>query len=502
MTKLFFSKNEDKRITQSGKLWKLLVVDDEESIHQITTFALKYFEYNGQGLDIISAYSAAEAITKLREHPDIAVILLDVVMESSHAGLHAVEQIRNELKNYHVRIILRTGQPGQAPEQEVIEKYDINDYREKTELTQEKLYTTVRMGLKSYEYIITMQSHLNALEYIVQAAPTVFRITSLENMFRAIFSAAVDLIGLSEGSEIIEDVEGFIAYPVTANGEYKVCHSVNSVRGDRENQDVIADVMQQLQKQSSIIQGVFDLKKESFAIPITDKNKVLAVIIFEHILGISVYGEHLLNILAMQATVAFRNIDIYEMLSLEHAETINLLAVASEYKDEDMGEHMKRVESLAQLVAKELGMDEQISDKIAKASIMHDIGKLSVPDTILKKPGKLNKREFETVKRHTTNGAKILSGQSQYELACEIALSHHESYDGTGYPHGLKGDDIPVSGRIVGLVDVYDALTNNRPYKQAWTHQKAVDLIRDERGKKFDPEVVDAFMRLVDRGLV
>jgi response regulator RpfG family c-di-GMP phosphodiesterase len=502
MAKFSFSKKKGKRQVQAGRPWKLLVADDEKSIHQITAFALKHFEYNGRGLEIISAYSGEETITQLRNHPDIAIVLLDVVMESDDSGLLAIERIRKELGNRNVRIVLRTGQPGQAPEREVIEKYDINDYKEKTELTQDKLYTTVRMGLKSYEHIITMQKHMCSLEYIVEAAPALFRITSLDNVFRSVFTAAVDLISVSEGPSVTEDVDGFIAYPVTAGGEFKVCKSIGMARSEQEIQAIISRLMREVHERLPSMHGVFNLKRESFAIPIADKNEVVAIIFLDQLPGVSDYGQHLLNILAMQAGIAFRNIDLYEVLSREHMETINLLAVASEYKDEDTGEHIRRIEHLIRLIAGEMGMEPGMIDELAQASILHDIGKLSVPDAILRKPEKLTKEEFEQIKQHTVNGAKILAGHSQFRLASEIAATHHEAFDGSGYPNGLSYGDIPFSGRLVALADVYDALVNVRPYKDAWPRQKALDLIRDERGKKFDPDVVDAFMRLVERGLV
>ncbi|MFC1360174.1 MAG: response regulator, partial [gamma proteobacterium symbiont of Clathrolucina costata] len=184
MAKLFFAKkSKKKRLSEIG--WKILIVDDEKSVHQVTELALKHFDYKGRKLSFISAYSGQEAMEIARKERDIAIVLLDVVMETENAGFDVVEYIRNILGNNHMRIILRTGQPGYAPERYVIDHYDINDYKEKTELTQEKLYTAVRMGLKSYEFISILNSQKRSLEYIVQAAPAIFKITSLEDFFRS-----------------------------------------------------------------------------------------------------------------------------------------------------------------------------------------------------------------------------------------------------------------------------------------------------------------------------
>ena len=158
-------KKEQKKRTHKG-VWKVAVVDDEESVHDVTRLALKDFEYNGQPLEILSAYSANEAKTLLEEHDDIALLLLDVVMESDNAGLELVNYLRNELKRDSLRIVLRTGQPGQAPERSVINTYDINDYKEKTELTTTRLYTVVRTGIQAYHHICTLSGHKQALEFM------------------------------------------------------------------------------------------------------------------------------------------------------------------------------------------------------------------------------------------------------------------------------------------------------------------------------------------------
>lgn len=138
---------------EQGPRWKIAVIDDEPAVHDGTRFALHDYRLNGQGLEILSAYSAAEGRELMRNHPDVAVVLLDVIMESDTAGLGLVEFIRKELKNETVRIILRTGQPGQAPERRVIVDYDINDYKAKTELTADKLFTSLTAALRSYQQL-------------------------------------------------------------------------------------------------------------------------------------------------------------------------------------------------------------------------------------------------------------------------------------------------------------------------------------------------------------
>jgi PAS domain S-box-containing protein len=179
-------------------------------------------------------------------------------------------------------------------------------------------------------------------------------------------------------------------------------------------------------------------------------------------------------------------------------ETLRRLALAGEYRDDDTHEHTERVGQAAARVAYQLGLSDRDIELIRDAAPLHDIGKLGVSDVVLMKRGALTADEFEYVKGHTETGRTILSGSSSHvlQMAEEIAFAHHEWWDGSGYPLGLKGDEIPLAARIVAVVDVFDALTHQRPYKRAWPVDDAAAEIHRLRGTQFDPLVVDAFDRL------
>jgi putative two-component system response regulator len=172
------------------------------------------------------------------------------------------------------------------------------------------------------------------------------------------------------------------------------------------------------------------------------------------------------------------------------------LGRASEYRDNETGLHIIRMSQISRLLALKLGLSETEADLILNASPMHDVGKIGIPDGILLKPGKLDPDEWEIMKTHTIIGAEILTGSDAdlLVMAREIAITHHEKWDGSGYPNGLAGEDIPLVGRITALADVFDALTSARPYKKAWSIEEALDLIKDQRGKHFDPSLVDCFL--------
>ena len=187
-------------------------------------------------------------------------------------------------------------------------------------------------------------------------------------------------------------------------------------------------------------------------------------------------------------------------LNQSRLEIIRRLGLAAEYKDNETGMHVIRMSYYCKIMAKSIGMTSHEADLLLNASPMHDIGKIGIPDSILGKPGKLDARERAIMEQHTKIGARII-GEHQnplLEMARTVALTHHEKWDGTGYPRRLQGANIPIVGRIVAVADVFDALVSNRPYKKAWPFEKAVALIKEESGKHFGPEEVKHFLANLD----
>jgi putative two-component system response regulator len=180
-------------------------------------------------------------------------------------------------------------------------------------------------------------------------------------------------------------------------------------------------------------------------------------------------------------------------------EIIRRLGRAAEFRDNETGLHIIRMSKFSQMMALEAGLGEEQAELMLNASPMHDIGKIGIPDRILLKPGKLDAEEWEIMKTHASIGADILSGHDSdlMNMARVIALTHHEKWDGSGYPMGLSGDDIPIEGRIVAIADVFDALTSERPYKHAWPVEEAVQEIINSSGKHFDPDLVEIFQKVL-----
>ena len=184
-------------------------------------------------------------------------------------------------------------------------------------------------------------------------------------------------------------------------------------------------------------------------------------------------------------------------------ETITRLARAAEFRDPETGAHIQRMSHYSAMIARRMGLGTELADALLLAAPMHDVGKLGIPDTILLKPGRLTVEEFEVMKRHPLIGHDILKDSSSevLRLGARIALSHHEKFDGTGYPHGIVGEKIPLEGRIVAVADVFDALTSSRPYKPAWPFARAIALLREGRGSHFDARCIDAFLSSWDEVL-
>lgn len=189
-----------------------------------------------------------------------------------------------------------------------------------------------------------------------------------------------------------------------------------------------------------------------------------------------------------------------KQLNETRLQVVRRLGRAAEYRDNETGLHIVRMSKISRLLGEAMGMDDYQCDLLLNASPMHDIGKIGIPDQILLKPGKFEPEEWEIMKQHSQMGADILEGEESdlLTMARDIALTHHEKWDGTGYPNGLKGEDIPLVGRICAIADVFDALTSERPYKKAWSVEDALKLLTENKGSHFDPAVVDAFMANLD----
>ena len=479
--------------------WKVMVVDDEEEVHAVTKLVLEGFRYEGRGLQFLHAYSGAEARTLIAAHPDTAVIFLDVVMETNDAGLEVVRHIRHGLANPFVRIILRTGQPGQAPEEKVIVDYDINDYKEKTELTAQKLFTTMVASLRSYRDILTIEANRKGMEKIIEAATSICRLRSLKTLASGVLSQMVSILHLSE-SAICCQTSGLALSPVQGGMRVLAATGAYEPYLDTEASGQLPDHIRKDVEEATCCRRSI-CRDNRYVGYLRGEKGEETIIYLEGWRELSENDRRMIEVFCGNVQVAYENVLLNQEIEGTQKEIIYALGEMAEMRSLETGNHVRRVAEYSRLLAEEYGLDQREVETIWLAASMHDVGKVGIPDAILNKPGPLSELEFELMKNHTFLAQEVL-GFSDRELiraAIRIALQHHERYDGAGYPMGLRGEEIHISARIVAIADVFDALDNNRTYRQAWKLDDIVAMFQRERGKHFDPELVDIFLGNLDR---
>ncbi len=272
------------------------------------------------------------------------------------------------------------------------------------------------------------------------------------------------------------------AYKIPSGREYKFNRSFDEKNNYRTKSMLIVPMKDAMGNVVGVIQLI-------------NAHKGKAIVPFQK------HFENLVLSLASQAAIAIKNTMLTQELKDAYLDTIFRLSVAAEYKDDDTAVHIHRMSRYSAILAEGLGLSNAEVESIRYASPMHDIGKLGVPDSILMKPGKLTPAEFKEMQNHTVFGAKILENAKAELLRVSetIALTHHEKWDGSGYPRGLKGEAIPLSGRIVALADVFDALTTKRCYKPAFSLEESMKIIKEGTGRHFDAKIVQAFTNNLEK---
>jgi response regulator RpfG family c-di-GMP phosphodiesterase len=496
--KLLFSRETPGESDASRKPWKVLIADDEEEVHAVTRMVLDGFTFEGRELQLLGAYSGEETKGMLQENPDLAVLLLDVVMEEDNAGLEVVKYIREELQNSFVRIILRTGQPGQAPERRITMEYDINDYKEKTELTAQKLFTTITSSLRAYRDLRTIEKNRKGLEQIVAASANLFELRSLRQFANGALLQLTSLLHFDENSLYIQS-SGFAAsrqkgdfYVLAATGEFK-----DFV--DKRVREVVPEDIQRILTQT--IEQKHSLFSDNIYVGyFRTRSGSENLVYMQGRYDLSDIERGLISTFSTNIAVAFDNIYLNQEIEEAQKEVIFTLGEVVETRSQETGQHVKRVGAYCHLLALKYGLGEEPAELLRLAAPMHDVGKIGIPDAILNKPGKLTKEEFEIIKTHTTIGYDILKGSKEKILktAATIALQHHERWDGFGYPQGLKGEEVDIFARITKLADIFDALSFRRVYNDAWNIDLILELFEEGKGTHFDPVLVELFLENLD----
>ncbi|BAL25264.1 response regulator [Azoarcus sp. KH32C] len=487
-------------VSQSSP-WKILVADDDDEVHAVTQMVLRDLVFEGRPIELISAHSGRETLEQLATHPDIAVLLLDVVMETDHSGLDVAHQIREQLHNHMVRIILRTGQPGQAPERSVVIDYDINDYKEKTELTAQKLVTTVIAGVRSYRDLITIERSRRGLAQIIDASRDLFAPQSLARLSSGVLTQLTALLHLGENGLLLQDSGVAALRGDESHANYEILAGTGRFAGTEGHKLSTELAPEEMERMLKIGQGEVVFSRGEFI------GRFKAHTGSENIIFVQTThpGEemdlNLIRLFASNIGLAFDNVHLQEELASTQSELVHTLSEVVETRSNETGMHVVRVGALSALLAHLAGHDETECSMLIQAAPMHDLGKVGIPDSILHKPGPLAPDEWEIMKTHTSLGYNLLhrSKRRTLQTAAIIAEQHHEWWDGGGYPNRRKGTDIHPFGRIVAVIDVFDALSHPRCYKRAWELDQIIEYIRANRARQFDPNYTDVFLDHADQ---
>jgi len=484
--------------------WKVLLVDDEPDIHDITKLTLSRFRLDGRALTFLHAYSGAEAKEVLAREENIALVFLDVVMEREDSGLEVARWMRQDLDNQFTRIVLRTGQPGQAPEERVIVDYDINDYKEKTELDRTKLFTTTFAALRAYRDIMKVedarrvqQSYREGLERVIAASSHIFQQRNLKDFASGLLQQVVALLRLEQS--MLLRLKG--ASVITGESQYEVLARIGDFGSGAGNEAIGPELLAQLDDARH--NRISKLHGDTYVGYFPNSSGKASLLVLHGVEEISEIDAQLLEVFCSGVAIAFDNILLNQEITDTQAELILRLGDVVESRSNEAGNHVRRMSQVCHMLAQASGMPEDETATLMHAAPMHDVGKIATPDAVLLKPGRLSPEEWDIMKQHPTVGLQILDGSTRpiLKAAAVIAHQHHEKFDGTGYPQGLKGEDIHPYARIVAVADVFDALSHERCYKEAWPIEQVTDYLREVAGKHLDPYYVDLLIKNIDKAV-
>lgn len=468
---------------------RILVIDDEFYICNIIQEMLSQENY-----EVLTTQNPDEAI-RILESQAIDLILTDLIMGEKSG----VDVLRHSLEIYpDIVVILMTGQPTIENVVSVL-KMGAYDYLVKP-FTFESLRASIRRGLEKqnlYRENINLKETVS-LYRISEAMGSTVHLESLLQLILETLSMEFDayLASILLLDDKSKNLQLKAYYGVSTNPE-----ELNFLRGeDQLPQWVLKNGQPKILNsgEESLSFKNTKLQRSLISYPLMAKGKVIGILNLIRVGTRAPFSRgqlHSLSIIASKAASAIENSLLYENLERTYLSVLTALANAVEARDIYTRGHTERVWYMAEIIAQEMGWDKDKMWEVKVGGILHDIGKIGVPDAILNKPGELSQEEFEVMKTHPTQGAKILEGISFLTPSLPYILYHHERFDGKGYPFGLKEDKIPIQGRLLSVVDTFDAMCSDRPYRKKRETQTALKEIQDCSGTQFDPEIAQIFLK-------
>jgi response regulator RpfG family c-di-GMP phosphodiesterase len=488
--------------------WKILIVDDDHDVHIATRMALQGINFRGRKLEFIDAYSGAQALELLQVNPDTAIVFLDIIMETDDAGLRVAQRIR-EIGMELVRIIVRTGFPGQAPERSVVVDYDIHDYLDKTGLSVQKLFTTVISALRAYDGLVVLAGHQRGLMGVLESISW-FDFNAV-GRYVSIMLAEFSTLARLDASSIV-----MVTRPSAGLGDGA---AVFATLGDLNSSSEPAELCDLEPETASLIYQSLD-QMQALSGPagqtLFSRNHGVDLVLFAAGEGVFAKADEvLLEVFLLKACQAISNQQTFADMEGDRNAVLRGLALRGERWDNNAAVELDRLSRLATAVATRLHttlsfsqeIDARFIRDIGVAAMLHDLGNDEVLGGLLAKSTCYDPKERKLMQVHVAAGIKVVDGylygvgkSGVLRLARDIIGGHHEHFDGTGYPNGCSGDAIPLSARLVAVVDAYIAMTSPRPHRAAMRPLAAQALIKQGAGAQFDPRIVEAVLEVVGDG--
>ncbi|WMM24210.1 DUF3369 domain-containing protein [Tissierella sp. MB52-C2] len=485
--------------------WNILIIDNDNFIHQIIKEMNKDLTFEGKSINFHSAYNTKEAIKILEKNKDIVLVLLEMFIEKEDSGLDLVKYIREDIEDEDIRILLMTEKNINGLEDNIILNYDINGYERKSELLCRKMSTVILSSIRSFKDIRVMRNNRKSMEKVVSSISNLyekdtigdFLISSLSHLSSLINQCRCRIQEEDELNSFVAVREGTsnIFRMIEGKGKYKDCIN-KTIRESVSTTDLMKINKIYNEGEHELFDNVYIAKYKS-----TSGSE--AILLVENQIKNNYIDIDLLDIFHKSVSATFDNLCLNLEIEETQKEILYTLGEVTEARSEETSSHVKRVSKYCQVLAEEYGLSPRDIMLLTHASPIHDIGKVAIPDNVLLKPGKLTGEEFNVIKSHTTIGYNLLRNSKREILkaAAIIAHEHHERYDGKGYPRGLAGEEIHIYGRITAIADVFDALGSPRVYKKAWVMNDILNYFKEEKGKHFDPELVDILFENLNKFL-
>jgi CheY-like chemotaxis protein len=496
----------DAREATAEPPWTVLVADDDPRIHQRIQQALGQRLLLGRPLRVLSAYCSAQALCLLDQNQDTAVILVQADPASGNGGLATAAAIRRDRRNADLRLILRCENAGPIPPSETVLELDLTDCLRAADLTAERVIVIFNAALDAFQSRRTISRGRLGLLRLADASSQLVAPQPLRKFAREVLHQLHAVLQLNANPLPFQG-SGFTA--TEQDGEFLIWAATgcfDGMLGQPPEAALSGHLLKHLERAKNERTSFF--AGAAYYGTYCTRSGVRHLLYLDAGRPLDQLDRELVGLFYSSVTLALENLYLNREIRETQEDVLITLGGVIANRSGEAGSHGRRVSNMAGLLAQKAGLSPAEVKLLRLSAPMHDIGKVGIPDAILFKPDRLSPEEFEKIRRHTDIGFDILKSARRevMEAAVICAQQHHERWDGCGYPRRLTGTEIHIFGRIIGLIDVFDALLHSRVYKHAWKLDQVLDYIRAERGRQFDPGLVDlllaeidAFMEINDR---